>query len=92
MSISAETKLIRNKQIVFSEIDGETVMMDEKFEQYFGMEEVGTRIWTLLDSEQSIEELCLKLTTEYEVNKADCLKDIRPFLEYLIKQNMVYIR
>lgn len=89
MHIDTNCLLKRNPDIVSSEIDGETVMMDKSFEKYFGMKDIATRIWHLLENETSLQQLCKQLTTEYEVSFEQCLKDVEPFICELIKQDMV---
>jgi len=83
------TLLIQNHTICSREFDGETVMMDENLENYFGLDEIGTRVWQILKEKHSLTELCQKLTKEYEVEPEQCLADITPFIEQLIKDNML---
>jgi len=87
--LSPSSLLIQNPAICSREFDGETVMMDESLENYFGLDEVGTRIWQLLESKLSLSDLCEKLTLEYDVAHEQCLTDITPFIEQLIKDNMI---
>ncbi len=42
MELTPDSLIKRNEEIISSEIDGETVMMDLNFEKYFGMEAIGT--------------------------------------------------
>ena len=92
MPLSSDSVLQRNADIVSNEFDGETVMMDTSFEKYFGMRAVGTRIWQLLESDQTPQSLCDQLTQEYEVDTKQCMEDILPFLESLLKQEMIIKR
>ncbi len=55
MEINSDSVIKRNEEIISSEIDGETVMMDLSFEHDFGLENIGTRIWQLLKNETSFE-------------------------------------
>lgn len=91
MNIEHTSILKRNSDIVCSEVDGETVMMDLNFENYFGMKSVGTRIWQLLDSEISFGSLCEQLINEYEVSEKQCKEDVTRFLVELYEQEMVHI-
>ncbi|MBT6125779.1 MAG: PqqD family protein, partial [Halieaceae bacterium] len=36
--------------VISQEVSGETVLLDLNSEHYFGLDEVGTRIWQLIDS------------------------------------------
>lgn len=92
MNIDRQSILLRNNDIVFSEIDGETVMMDANFENYFGLDSIGTRVWQLLEEEISFGQLCEKLLNEYDVNQETCLNDVVPFVQHLAEQEMIHIR
>ena len=92
MQISAETILKRSSSIISSEIDGETVMMDTAFSSYYGLKEIGTHIWRLLESARSVRNICEELTGEYEVSYEQCLEDVLPFLEALREQQMIEIQ
>ena len=92
MRISAETTLQRSKSIISSEIDGETVMMDSAFSNYYGLKEIGTHIWRLLENQLSVREICESLTCEYDVSYEQCLEDILPFLEALCEQQMIEVQ
>ena len=91
MQISADSIIQRNRDIISSEIDGETVMMDSSFSSYFGLKEVGTCIWQLLEERHSVHEICETLTNKYDVSHEQCLEDILPFLEELHRQKMIEI-
>ena len=90
MALTQESLIRRNEEIVSSEIDGETVMMDLDFENYFGMEVIGTRIWQLLENEMTVQALCETLTREFEVEIEQCLEDVVPFLDDLSKNQMIF--
>jgi hypothetical protein len=51
MELNSDSLIKRNEEIILNEIDTETVIMDLNFENYFGMEAIGTRIWQLLENE-----------------------------------------
>lgn len=91
MTITESSQLTRNPDIVSSEIDGETVMMDIDFKRYFGMTEIGTRVWQLLESQITFEHLCVKLTEEFDVSQQRCAEDMLPFLQNLEKNQMLFV-
>ena len=82
----------RNNDIIASKIDNETVMMDIDFENYYGLEEVGTRVWELLETQTSFDQLCEKLVCEFDVSIEQCETDVIPFILDLIEQKMINIQ
>ncbi len=92
MKIDSKSLIQRCSSIVSSEIDGETVMMDNSFEKYFGMKAIGPRIWQLLENETNLQRLCEELVKEFDVSPEQCMEDIIPFLQALSEQDMIQIR
>lgn len=67
-------------------------MMDSSFNNYFGLKEVGTLIWQLLEKKHSVHQICEVLTNKYDVDFDQCLQDILPFLNELHKQQMIEVQ
>ena len=39
---------------------------------YFGLDEIGSRIWSLVQEARDVHGICTALTVEYDVTAADC--------------------
>ena len=91
IDIHPASQLVRNLEIISTKIDDETVMMDTNFEHYFGIKEVGARIWEILEHPTTLDELCEKLISEFDVSGEQCKQDILPFLTDLAEHEMVRI-
>ena len=65
-------------QVVFRELEGEMVLLNLETGIYFGLDPVGTRIWTLLREHESLQQVFEVLLQEYDVPepvlKADLLR------------------
>lgn len=85
------SKVKRNPAMVTSNIDGEVVMMSVENGEYYGLDEIGTRIWDLLENSLSVSELVDKLTEEFEVEKDDCTRDTLEFLNDLLARNLLVV-
>lgn len=85
------SKVKRNPALVTSNIDGEAVMMSVENGEYYGLDEIGTRIWDLLENTLSVNELVGKLTEEFEVGKDDCTRDTLEFLNDLFERNLLVV-
>ena len=90
MTFSTDSIFQRNSEIIASEIENETVMMDKDFETYFGLAKIGTRIWQLLENEISLQTICEKLVDEYDVSLEQCIADVTPFIASLLENEMVH--
>ena len=77
--------------MVFSEIDGEVVMLSIENSEYYGLDDIGTSIWNLLENELTVSELVAILLNEYEVIESQCRKDVLQFLEKLAEKNLITV-
>ncbi len=91
IELSASTYLQKHPEICSREFDGETVMMNTSLDKYFGLDEVATRIWQILENKQSLTEIRDILIQEYDVEPEQCLQDIKAFIEGLIEDELVII-
>ena len=46
-------KITISPEVMSQEVSGETVLLDLQSESYFGLDEVGTRIWQLLQEKEN---------------------------------------
>ncbi len=89
MQIQKDQKASISPEVLFQEVSGETVLLDLASENYFGLDEVGTRIWGLLQSGSSIGETIDTLMEEYEVERATLEKDVGELLEKLVEAGLI---
>jgi hypothetical protein len=89
MIITTNTIIQRNKEIIYSDMDGETIMMSVEHGTYYGLDETATRIWGLLDQALSLDQLCEQLCSEYAVSEVDCLKETLTFLEEMAQHHVI---
>ena len=68
MSIQPDCKVQISPEVLFQEVAGEIVLLDLRSENYFGLDEVGTRIWRLLETGINSGEIVQILLQEYDVD------------------------
>ena len=81
-----------SSEVLSQEVNGETVLLDLEGESYFGLNEVGTRIWQLLNSEHTVSEMLSILSDEYDVDHVQLENDIESLLADLGNANLVSLR
>ncbi|MBK1699560.1 PqqD family protein [Thiococcus pfennigii] len=59
---------------------------------YYELNDVGTRIWQLLQSPRPLAELVAAILAEYDVDSARCEHDIRALIADLIANGLVETR
>ena len=57
----------------------------------YGMEHVTASVWKLLERPATVSEICLALTSEYEVEAEECRSDISELLAQLTIEGLVEV-
>jgi hypothetical protein len=78
--------------VLFRELEGEAVLLALDSGKYFGLNEVGTRMWTLLCQHGEIEAACRALLLEYDVLEDRLREDLESFVETLASRGLVELR
>ena len=78
--------------VISQEVSGETVLLDLNSENYFGLDEVGTRIWQLIESSGNLQEIYDTLLIEYEVEPEQLLEDMEQLLTDIEKAGLVSLK
>ncbi|MCF8018784.1 MAG: PqqD family peptide modification chaperone [Vallitaleaceae bacterium] len=81
--------VIRKKELIVIDFDGELAMNDTEKGIHYGMNTVGTRIWKLLDEPQTMASIVAYLLTQYEVDKEDCIEEVYNFLSDLYERGLI---
>jgi hypothetical protein len=67
-------------EVISQEVSGETVLLDLESENYFGLDEVGTRIWQLMKETNDLQAIYQTLLTEYDVSEERLQQDLDTLL------------
>ncbi|MFH0709209.1 MAG: PqqD family peptide modification chaperone [Pseudomonadota bacterium] len=81
--------IIRKNEVIFSEMDGELVMMDLDKNSYFGLNAVGKEIWELLSEANTIGGLCATLMQKYNVDLQRCKQDVTAHVDKMVEVGIV---
>ena len=74
--ISLQQKVKISSEVLVQEVDEETVLLDMKSESYFGLDEVGTRIWQLLQETGDLQTIFNTMLEEYDVDEKQLKNDL----------------
>jgi Coenzyme PQQ synthesis protein D (PqqD) len=76
-------------RVLFRDLDGEAVLLQLDSGKYFGLNEMGTRIWELLARYGELEPVCRALLDEFEVPEDQLRREVRAFLDALAACRLV---
>ena len=84
-----ECRVKVSPEVLCQEIEGESVFLDLKSESYFGLDEVGTRIWQLLQEKEGLQSVFDTLLQEYDVEPQQLKADLDDLLAKLSESGLV---
>ena len=76
MNLDLNQTITLSPDVISQEVSGETVLLDLESEHYFGLDEVGTRIWHLARETDDLKAIYDTLLAEYDVAENRLKKDL----------------
>ena len=81
--------MVRSEAVVSRSLRDETLLMDMRSEQYLSLDEVATRVWSLLDGQRSVAELVAVMADEYDAPATQIRHDVDALLAQLLDLGLV---
>jgi len=84
------TVVVRSKEVIFAEIDGEIALMNTNIGTYIGLDAVASYIWKLIERPVTVSDLCATLRSQFDVTSVQCEEDVLSFVRKLSKHGLVH--
>ncbi|MEM6753925.1 MAG: PqqD family protein [Cyanobacteria bacterium P01_C01_bin.38] len=68
--------VVATEEQISSDLGGESVILNMKTGVYHGLNEVGARVWNLIETPKAVKDIKQVLLEEYEVEADVCTKDL----------------
>jgi hypothetical protein len=91
MQITSESTVAPTRRLVSADLGEEVILLHLETGLYYGLENVGARIWKLLQKPVKVGEIESALLDEYEVEPETCHAEVVTLLQRLIDQNLVEV-
>lgn len=78
--------------VLFRQLGDEVVALDLGSGKYFGLNEVGSRVWDLLLTPRPLGDVQKALLQEYEVPAADLWRDLESLVSELVQHGLAEVR
>jgi hypothetical protein len=85
------TRVTVPESVLFRDLDGEAVLLETATGRYYGLNEVGTRMWSLLHLHGEIEATYRDLLAEYQVPAHELRRDLLDFVGLLTSRRLIEI-
>ena len=79
----------RRERVLAEQVDGETVLLDLDSGMYFGLNDVGARIWELCDGTRTVSEIVASISDEYDAPEEVIRSDVQELLGTLSAEQLL---
>lgn len=83
--------LKRNSEILWKLIEDKVVILDMDEGMAITLNDVGSNIWTALESHKTKEELLVNVTSAFDIDEETARKDISSFIDDMLKRDLIRI-
>lgn len=90
--ISETSVVSATKDQVSCDLAGEAVILNLSSGEYFGLDPVGARVWSLLQEPTSVKAIRDILLEEYDVEPDVCESDLLALLREMAAQGLIEIK
>jgi hypothetical protein len=92
MAVSSAMRVATPSHVLARRLEDELVLLNLDSECYFGLDEVGARMWDVLSSSPSIEAGIERLLEEYDVEPDRLRADVEAFVGGLVDNGLVELQ
>jgi len=78
--------------VMVREVQGESVLLNLNSERYFGLDEVGTRMWAALVASASVQAAYEALLCEYDVDAEQLRQNLQELIAKLVENGLLEVR
>lgn len=89
--VSMYSTVVAVKGQVSSDLGGEVVILDLEAGEYYGLDAVGARVWTLLQESGTAKEIRDVIVSEYEVDPKRAERDLLELLQKLADERLIEV-
>ena len=86
------SKVTLSDQVMFRDLGGEMVLLNIETGKYYGLDEVGARMWALLEEHGVLQAAFDAMLDEYDVSEEQLQADLIRLVDKLADHQLVMIR
>ncbi|MGH9280515.1 MAG: PqqD family protein [Acidimicrobiales bacterium] len=91
MSLFDGTQITIPEAVLHQQLGAETVLLHLSTEHYYGLDEVGSRVWQLLHEHDTVDPIVAALVREYEVDETTLRGDLERLLGRLAETGLIHV-
>ena len=90
--VCLDSMIVAVKDQVSANLDGEATILHLKKGFYYGLNEVGTRIWERIQEPRRVAEICDFIAVEYGISADRCREDLVALFRELLSENLIQVK
>lgn len=91
VDVSLDDSLAIDENVAYRELDGEGVLLDLERGIYFGLNQVGARMWALIAEHGSLSAVHAALTREFDAGADVLARDLLALASELASKGLVHV-
>lgn len=91
MSMHSGSLVKRTSGMMTTRVGEEIYVLNPALDQYTGLDDIGRRLWDLLEDVTPIDSLCDRMTQEYEGDPRQIVADVMEFLNDLHTEGLLEV-
>ena len=88
-ALKPDDLVIKREDVVSRFLDNKAILVCPESRHPFRLNEVGTRIWELMDHHMRVDDLIDKVHGFYQMDRDEIYPDIIAFLAELLERNLI---
>lgn len=84
--------LVASSNQLSSDLKDETIILHLQSGTYYGLDEIGARVWQLIQQPRTSQEIREILVAEFDVDAEQCNRDLLILLEQLHSEDLIQIQ
>ena len=85
-------KVLINPYVVAQDVDDEIVLLHMETEQYFSLDDIGTKMWKLLTEKDTVQEVLQAMLSLYNVDETRLRNDLEKLISRLVEAKLISIQ
>jgi hypothetical protein len=81
--------LKHKEDVIAQPVAGQVVLFDLASGNYYSLNELGARIWELLDGKRALTDVAGELTSEYDAPPEEIEQDLRALAEDMLRNGLL---
>ena len=90
--INGNSTIVARQDLLCCDLTDGAVILDLHSGVYYGLDDVGTFVWALIQEPRAFKEITSAILEEYSVDSERCLKDLINLFAEMKQRNLIDVR